>query len=84
MSIGSHLPQADPFSLVPTFKLQFSALKLFVITIAGHRHRGQCRRHRNSGIRHLSPVPEHSGTGMDPLIPELTVPGIVILIHSGI
>ncbi len=26
MPIDSHLPQADPFSLVPTFKLQVSTL----------------------------------------------------------
>ncbi len=30
--------------------------------IAGHRH-------RHSGIQHLSPVPEHSGTGLGPLVP---------------
>ncbi len=36
--------------------------------LAGHRHRVQCRRHRHSGILHLSPVPEHSVTGLGPLI----------------
>jgi hypothetical protein len=40
-----------------------------VSAIAGHWHRGQCRRHRHSGIWHLNPVPEHSGIGLDPLIP---------------
>ncbi len=40
-----------------------------VKTIAGHRHRGRCRRHRHSGILYLSPVPEHFGTGLSPLIP---------------
>ena len=40
-----------------------------VSAIAGHRHRGLCRRHRHFGIWHLSPVPEHAGTGLDPLIP---------------
>jgi hypothetical protein len=39
------------------------------IIIDGHRHRDQCRQHRHSGIWHLSPVPEHSGTGLDTLIP---------------
>jgi hypothetical protein len=37
--------------------------------IAGHRHRGRCRWHRHSGILYISPIPEHSGTGLDPLIP---------------
>jgi hypothetical protein len=32
--------------------------------IAGHRHRGRCRRYRHSGIHHLSLVLEHSGTGL--------------------
>jgi len=36
----------------------------FTIAIVGHRHRGWCRRHRYSGIHHLSPVPKHSGTGL--------------------
>jgi hypothetical protein len=27
-----------------------------LISIAGHRHRDRCRRHRYSGIQHLSPV----------------------------
>jgi hypothetical protein len=31
------------------------------MSITGHRH-------RHSGIRHLSPVSEHSGTGLLPLI----------------
>ncbi len=35
--------------------------------VAGHRHQGWCRRH--SGIRYLIPVPEHSGTGLSPLVP---------------
>ncbi len=34
------------------------------ITIAGHRHRGPCRRHRYSGIQHLSPVLLHSSNGL--------------------
>jgi hypothetical protein len=37
--------------------------------IAGHRHQGQCRQHQHSGIQHFSPVPEHSGSGLGPLIP---------------
>jgi hypothetical protein len=28
------------------------------LTIDGHRHRGRCRRHRQSGILYLSPVPD--------------------------
>jgi hypothetical protein len=44
----------------------------YLISIAGHRHRDQCRRHQYSGTQHLSPVPEHSGTGLTSLIP---VPG---------
>ncbi len=40
-------------------------------TIAGHRRRVRCRRHRHSGTRYFSPVPEHSGTGLGPLIPVL-------------
>jgi hypothetical protein len=32
----------------------------YLISIAGHRHRDQCCRHRYSGTQHLSPVPEHS------------------------
>ncbi len=39
-----------------------------VVNIPGHRHQGQCRRHRNSGIQYLSPVSEHSCTGLGPLI----------------
>jgi hypothetical protein len=35
-----------------------------------HQHRGRCCRHRHSGILYLSPVPEHSGTGLGPLISE--------------
>ncbi len=38
-------------------------------TIAGHRHRGRCRRHRRSGILYLVPVLEHSGIKLGPLIP---------------
>ncbi len=34
--------------------------------IAGHLHQGRCRRHQHSGILYLSPVPEHSGTGLGP------------------
>ncbi len=37
-------------------------------TIAEHRHQNRCRRHRHSGILYLSPVPEHSGTGLGTLI----------------
>jgi hypothetical protein len=37
--------------------------------IAGHRHRGPCRRHLQYGILYLSLVLEHSGTGLGPLIP---------------
>ena len=40
-----------------------------LVGIAGHRHRGRCRRHRHSGIMYLSPVQKHSGTGLYPLIP---------------
>ncbi len=36
----------------------------YPISIAGHRHRGRCRRHRHSGILYLSPPQEHSGTGL--------------------
>jgi hypothetical protein len=39
------------------------------MSIAGHRDRGRCRRHRHSGILYLSPVPQHFGTGLGPLIP---------------
>jgi hypothetical protein len=39
------------------------------ISIAAHRHRGRCRRHRYSGFKHFSPVPEHSGTDWGTLIP---------------
>ncbi len=37
-------------------------------SIAGHRHRGRCRRHRFSGILYLNPVPEHSDTELGPFI----------------
>jgi hypothetical protein len=40
-----------------------------IINIAGHRHRDQCRRLRHSDILHISPILEHSGTGLGPLIP---------------
>jgi hypothetical protein len=40
-----------------------------VLNIAGHRHRGRCRRHRHFGILYLSPVPDYSGSGLGPLIP---------------
>jgi hypothetical protein len=36
-------------------------------TLAWHRHQGG--RYWHSGIRNLSPVQEHSGTGLVPLIP---------------
>ncbi len=39
-----------------------------VITIAEHTHRGRWRRHRHSGLRHLSHEPKHSGTWLGPLI----------------
>ncbi len=39
------------------------------VTIAGHRHWGRCRRHRHSGNQYLNPEPEHSGTGLEFLIP---------------
>ncbi len=40
-----------------------------IITIAGHRPWVRCRRHRYSGILYLSPVTEHSDTGLGPLNP---------------
>ncbi len=43
------------------FKMAFVPLQVFWnIIIAGHRHRGRSRRHRYSGIQHLSPVPDWS------------------------
>ncbi len=41
------------------FEMYHSGRRIFLILhIAGHRHRGRCYRHRHSGIRQLSPVPE--------------------------
>jgi hypothetical protein len=36
----------------------------FIIQLAGHRHKGWCRRHRHSDIWHISPLPEQPGTGV--------------------
>jgi len=53
------------------------------VDIAGHRHRGRCRRHRHSGILYLSRVPEDSGAGLVSLSRYRTASGIGILVHSG-
>ncbi len=55
------------FSNPLTFSLVHSPLYVFiqcVTDLAGHRH-------QHAGIRFLSLVPEHSSTGMGPLIPVL-------------
>ncbi len=54
-----------------------------MIIIPGHRHWVQCRRHRYSVIQHLSPVPEHSGTGLYSLIPVPVSFRHRFFIHSG-
>jgi hypothetical protein len=62
--MDSHFPHDMQFFKwvsVRKSKIQFG--------IAGHRHRSRCSRHRHSDILYLSPVPEHSGTGLGPLIP---------------
>ncbi len=38
-----------------------------------------CRRHRHSGILYLSPVPEHSGTGLGPYFSTGLVPASAFL-----
>jgi hypothetical protein len=47
----------------------FLEYSTYVKIIAGHRHRGRCRRHRHSGILCLRPLPEHSRIGLGTLIP---------------
>ncbi len=42
---------------------------MFLFEFGWGRHRGRCRRNRHSDILCLSPVPEHSGTGLGLLIP---------------
>jgi hypothetical protein len=41
------------------------------------------RRHWNSGIQYLNPLPEHSGTGLGLLVLVLGWSGIGIFVHSG-
>ncbi len=53
------------------FKINhFTKMALFVFFMdpceGGHRHRSRCRRLRHSSIMSLSPVPEHSSTGLVP------------------
>ncbi len=50
---------------------------------AMHLHHGWCRRHRHSGIRHLSPIPEDPIPDWVPLFRYQTGSGIGILFHSG-
>ncbi len=50
-----------------------------VRSVAGHQHRGRCRRH--SGILFIRLVSEHSGTGLGPLFPSRTGSGIRIFVH---
>ncbi len=50
---------------------------------AGYWHRGQCRRHRHSGVVYLSPVPEKSVPDWLPLSRYRIGSGIVIFVHSG-
>jgi hypothetical protein len=49
--------------------------------ITGHRHTGQCRRHWNSGIHRLNPVPEHSGTGLYFFVPGPDMPNSLAFRH---
>jgi hypothetical protein len=63
---SNHSARSHPH-MNKTFCVLFDSRKA-VISKAGHRHRGRCRFHRHSGILYLSPVPEHSGTGLGFLI----------------
>jgi hypothetical protein len=74
-NINAHTVQylCNYFTHFMCFKAHFVIVDLSIL-IAGHRHRGRCRRYRHSGILYLSPVPEHSGTGLDPYSGTLLVP----------
>ncbi len=60
-------------SLTIAYRYRYLIFKIIITIydkrIAGHRHRRRCRRHRHSVTLYLSPVTEHSGTGLGPLIP---------------
>ncbi len=63
-----------PRKIVIYSQLPFNTFSYWHMIIAGHRHQGRCLWHRHSGISKLSPVPEHSGTGLGFLI---TAPGLL-------
>ncbi len=58
-----------PNSCQQVFPLLVCCRLISLMGIARHRNQGRCRRHRHCGILYLSPVPDHSGTGLGPLIP---------------
>jgi hypothetical protein len=58
------------------FAFYICLLRLHTVSFCktGHRHTGRCRRHWNSVIHRLSPVPEHSGNGLYLLVPGPDMP----------
>jgi hypothetical protein len=53
--MDSHLPQTDPFSLVPTFKQNITLYQKFEQSVGGHRNRvGIGLSHRPAKLHRLA------------------------------